>query len=356
MYKHLNISPDALEKLNEFKLPEIFGFGKVLCPVMIECNFSNGEWGPVELKPYGPISLDPTCKVLHYGQEIFEGMKAYRVEGKGPFLFRPEENWKRFNYSAERMGMAEVPEPIFMESVMAMTDYCQDLIPNQSGESLYIRPFMFATDDHLGIKPSDTFKFMVVASPSGAYLTADYVKVHIQREFSRACPGGTGSAKTGGNYAGSLKAATQAQKLGYHQSLWLDAIHKKYVEELSGMNFFAVIDEKLYTPKITDTILEGITRKSIIKLAQARGLQVIEEDIDINELLIKIENKSCSECFMCGTASIIVPIAELCETDGKSYALTYSEGNVAKQLKETLLGIQEGRLEDQEGWVIPLNQ
>lgn len=354
MYQHLKILPEALDRLEQFSMPEDISFGKVLCPVMVECDFRNGEWGPLELKPYAPITLDPTCKVLHYGQEIFEGMKAYRVKGKGPFLFRPEENWKRFNFSAERMGMEEIPLELFMEGVKGITDKCRDFIPNQTGESLYIRPFMFATDEHLGIKPSETFKFMIVASPSGAYITADHVRVQIQRDFARACPGGTGRAKTGGNYAGSLKASIQAQKLGFHQTLWLDAIEKKYVEELSGMNFFAVIDGKLHTPKLTDTILDGITRKSLIKLANSKGLQVIEENIDINELIKKIEDKSCSECFMCGTASIIVPIAEICETKGKSYPLTYSQGEISKTLRETLLGIQEGRLEDQEGWVIPL--
>ena len=354
MYKHLHTTPEAKIAIESFKLPETFEFGKVLCPIMAVCDFKNGEWGTLEIIPYQAITLDPTCKVLHYGQEIFEGMKAYKVEGKGPFLFRPEENWARFNQSAERMGMPEISKSLFMESVLGMSDLNRNFIPSSSGESLYLRPFMFATDNHLGIKPSETFKYLVLASPSGEYITADYVKVHIQRDYARACPGGTGRAKTGGNYAGSLKASMEATKLGFHQTLWLDALHKESIEELSGMNFFAVINGVLHTPQLTDTILNGITRKSLIKLAQNLGYKVVESDLKITELITQIENKSCSECFMCGTASIIVPIAELCETDGKSYALTYNKGQVSKQLRKALLGIQEGIIEDTEAWVTTL--
>ncbi len=354
MYQQLKVHTEALKAIDSFSLPETFQFGKVLCPVMAICDFKDGKWGPLELLPYQKISLDPTCKVLHYGQEIFEGMKAYQVDGEGPFLFRPLENWNRFNLSAKRMGMATIPEDIFMEAVLGMVDYNRSFIPHLSGESLYLRPFMFATDDHLGIRPSETFKFLVIASPSGAYITSNYVKVHIQREFARACPGGTGQAKTGGNYAGSLKAGIQAQELGLHQTLWLDALHKESIEELSGMNFFAVIDNKLHTPELTETILNGITRRSLITLAKELGHEVVETKMQIKELLTQIQNNSCSECFMCGTASIIVPIAELCETDGEHYQLTYPKGKVAIQLKEALLGIQEGRLEDTEKWVMSL--
>ena len=354
MYKHLQTSPEAILAIENFNLPSSFDFGKVICPVMIVCDFKNGEWGALNMIPYQTISLDPTCKVFHYGQEIFEGMKAYGVEDKGPFLFRPEENWSRFNLSAERMGMAEIPKDIFIEAVSGLADYNRDFIPNNIGESLYLRPFMIATDNHLGIRPSITFKFMVLASPSAEYITSDYVKVHIQREYARACPGGTGRAKTGGNYAGSLKASMEANKLGFHQTLWLDALHKESIEELSGMNFFAVIDGVVHTPKLTETILDGITRRCLIKIAQNLGYEIKESHMKISELLKQIEDKSCTECFMCGTASIIVPIAELCETDGTSYSLTYSKGQVAKQLRETLLGIQEGRLEDTEAWVTTL--
>jgi branched-chain amino acid aminotransferase len=355
MFNRLKVTPEAIDAIKNFSAPQgELAFGKVMCPVMIVSDFDNGEWGPLEMLPYGPISLDPTTKVLHYGQEIFEGMKGYRTGGKGPFLFRPDQNFERFNFSARRMGMPEVPEDLFMDAVKGMTSYCADFIPKRSGESLYIRPFMFATEEHLGIKPAGKMKFMVIASPSGAYISADYVKVKIEKNYTRACPGGTGNAKTGGNYAGSLVAAVEAGKQGFHQTLWLDGLHKKYIEELSGMNFFAFVDNKLYTPALTDTILNGITRSSIMTLAKDLGKTVVEEQMDINWLLEKINDGSCTEAFMCGTASIVVPIAEFGDDKGNKWVLPNNNGPVAFSIKETLLGLQEGRLEDKYGWVIPV--
>lgn len=356
MFNRLKVTEEAKEAIENFTLPSgEMGFGKIMCPVMIVCDFENGEWGELEMIPYGPISLDPTTKVLHYGQEIFEGMKGYRTGGKGPFLFRPDKNFQRFNFSARRMGMPEVPEDVFMESVKGITSYCADFIPRRSGESLYIRPFMFATEEHLGIKPAGKMKFMVIASPSGAYLSSDYVKVKIERKYARACPGGTGNAKTGGNYAGGLLAAVNATKQGFHQSLWLDGFTKKNIEELSGMNFFAFIDNKLYTPKITDTILDGITRDSIITLARDLGKTVVEETMEIDWLLSKINEGTCTEAFMCGTASIVVPIAEFGDDTGASWVLPNNKGPVAFSIRETLLGLQEGRLEDKYGWVVKVD-
>lgn len=355
MFNRLNVTPEAIDAIKNFSAPQgELAFGKVMCPVMIVSDFDNGEWGALEMLPYGPISLDPTTKVLHYGQEIFEGMKGYRTGGKGPFLFRPDQNFERFNFSARRMGMPEVPEDLFMDAVKGITSYCANFIPKRSGESLYIRPFMFATEEHLGIKPAGKMKFMVIASPSGAYISADYVKVKIEKNYTRACPGGTGNAKTGGNYAGSLVAAVEAGKQGFHQTLWLDGLHKKYIEELSGMNFFAFVDNKLYTPALTDTILNGITRASIMTLAKDLGKTVVEEQMDINWLLEKINDGSCTEAFMCGTASIVVPIAEFGDDKGNKWALPNNNGPVAFSIKETLLGLQEGRLEDKYGWVIPV--
>jgi len=348
----LIVTEEAKAAIKNFELPSELGFGQVLSPIMAVCDFKNGEWQNLEILPYGPISIDPICQVLHYAQEIFEGMKAYKVDNKGPFLFRPEQNWIRFNKSAERMAMAKVPQEIFMDAVMEVTRMSKDLIPSNSGESLYLRPFMFATDSGLGVKTSKSYKFMVVASPSGSYFSKDSVSVLIERELIRACPGGIGAAKTGGNYAGSLASAQKVNKLGYMQTMWLDAINHENIEELSGMNFFSVINGKLVTPKITDTILDGITRRSIIQLAKSLEIEVVEESLSITKLIDKIKSGECSECFASGTAAIITPIGFLAEENGTKYELPTIDNSIATKLRQTLLSIQEGRIDGPEGWVV----
>lgn len=348
--QQVKVTPEATEAIKHFKMPSDYGFGRVLSPIMIRCDYSDGKWGDVELLPYQNISLAPTAKVLHYGQEIFEGMKGYFIGGNGPFLFRPEENAKRFNVSATRMAMPEVPTDIYVETAKAITNYSKEFIPRRSGESLYIRHFMYATEESLGIKPSEKFTFLVVASPSGAYFKEGSLTVLIEREDIRAAPGGIGFAKTGGNYAASLNSAIKVKKKGLMQTLWLDAIERKYVEELSGMNFFAVYDQTLVTPPTSDTILDGITRKSIIEMAKYLGLKVSVEPIEVNQLMKDIEDKKCQECFSCGTAAIITPIQSFHEENGNSYLLKESFGPIAKKLKETLLSIQEGSGEDPFNW------
>lgn len=350
----IKIDSKAIEALKSFKLPEDLSFGKVLAPVMVVCEYDNGKWEQPELLPYQKLEIDPTCKVLHYAQEIFEGMKAYKVEGKGPFHFRPDENLERFNLSARRMAMPEVPKDIFMNSVEAMTSHMAGFIPGQSGDSLYLRPFMFATDNGLGIKPSDSFKFLVVASPSSAYFKTGSVSVYIERNAVRACPGGVGAAKTGGNYAASLLSMIEANDKGYDQVLWLDAVNKSLIEEMSGMNMFAVINDVLVTPALTQTILNGITRKSIVKLAEHLNIKLEERELTISELTEKIKSGECTEAFACGTAVIITPINCFGEADGTKHKLQYSEGPIATKLRQGLLDIQEGRAEDPFSWRIPV--
>lgn len=351
------VHPDLQKALDEFQLPEgDIGFGKVLAPIMAVCEYKDGQWQTLELKPYGPLMIDPTCKVLHYGQEIFEGMKAYNVDGHGPLLFRPQENLKRFNLSAERMCMPTIPEDIWMDAIIALVRGCKNFIPKNSGESLYIRPFMFASEDHLGIKPSDEFKFVVVASPSGAYFTGGSISVLVEREYVRAAPGGTGRAKTGGNYAASLKSAMKAKKLELNQTLWLDATERTFIEELSGMNFFAVINKELHTPKLNETILEGITRDSIINIAQNEGLSVVEREMDINQLIEQIKDEECTEAFACGTAVILTPIGVFGEETGERYPLKEQYGPVAQLMRKRMLEIQEGRTADPFDWVFPVTE
>jgi branched-chain amino acid aminotransferase len=349
----ISIDPALIKAVAEYQLPETLGFGNVMTPIMASCTYEKGKWGNLELLKYGPISMYPTAKVLHYAQEIFEGMKAYRVNGNGPYIFRPEENFLRFNRSAERMAMPHVPLQIFMTAVNELVSYTSNFVPRRSGESLYLRPFMFATEESLGIRPSEKFRFMVIASASGSYFsnTSEGLSVYIERENSRAFPGGTGHAKTGGNYAAGLSAAIKTKRLGFVQTLWLDARERKYIEEMSGMNVFVVVNNELCTPKISDTILDGITRKSIIILARDLGYTVHEKNIDIDELITEIKAGKCTEAFACGTAAIITPINYFGEADGERIPLHYPEGKISMQLREALLAIQEGRAADTYNWV-----
>ncbi|MFZ9000595.1 MAG: branched-chain amino acid aminotransferase [Bacteriovoracaceae bacterium] len=351
----MNITQEAKDAISNFKLPEEVGFGQVLAPVMAICDYDNGKWGDLQIVPYGPINLFPTAKVFHYAQEIFEGMKAYKADGKGPFLFRPLENFNRFNFSAKRMAIPEISEEIFMGAVNTIVSLCGDFIPEKAGSSLYIRPFTFATEENLGIKPSQKFKFMVVASPSATYYSAGAMSVLIQREMVRAFPGGTGAAKTGGNYAGSLLSNVDAAQMGYMNSLWLDAKEHSYIEELSGMNFFAVYGNELVTPPVSDTILDGITRKSLVDLAELNGMQVTIRKIHIDELLEDIKAKRCTEAFACGTAAIITPIEYFGDKNGEKYTFDKAPGEVSMQLRNMLLDIQEGRKQGPEGWVIKID-
>ena len=351
---HIKIDPAIAVAIKNFKLPELLPFGQVMAPVMASCTYENGKWSELELLPYGPISMYPNAKVLHYAQEIFEGMKAYRVGGLGPFVFRPDENHLRFNRSAERMAMPHLPFQLFMQASLELVSYCADFVPRRSGESLYLRPFMFATEEALGIKPSDKFRFMVIASPSGSYFSTGGLSVLVERHGARAFPGGTGYAKAGGNYAASLLSAIKTKQLGFVQTLWLDGRDKKYIEEMSGMNFFAVVNGELHTPEVNDSILEGITRKSIITLARDAGIKVVEKKIDINELLLDIKAERCTEAFACGTAAIIAPIDYLAEETGERFPLRDHEGKMALVLREMLLSIQEGRATDKYKWIVPV--
>ena len=351
-----NVDPGLKNAIASYQLPEnLMGFGNTMAPVMATCTYELGKWGAVTLLPYGPITMYPTAKVLHYAQEIFEGMKAYRVNGRGPYIFRPEENFLRFNRSAERMAMPHVPQDIFMQSILDVVALSANFVPQRSGESLYLRPFMYAAEESLGIKPAEKFVFMVIASPSASYFSGSAgLSVYIEREYARAFPGGTGFAKAGGNYAAGLAAAIKTKQMGFVQTLWLDAINKKYIEEMSGMNVFVVVNNELLTSKTGDTILDGITRKSIITLARDLGYTVYEKNIDINELLIDIKSGKCTEAFACGTAAIITPINYFGDISGSRYPLHHPDGKVSAELREKLLAIQEGRAIDNYQWVIPV--
>ncbi len=343
--QEVKILDGVKEAIKDATLHENMGFGKYMSPIMVECDYKDGEWGDLILKPYSKIELDPCTKVLHYGQEIFEGMKAYRKnDSEEIFMFRPLENAKRFNFSARRMGMAELPTAVYLKAAELITSYSRRLIPRRLGESLYLRPFMIASEVGLGIAPAKEFKFVVVASPSGAYFAADSLKVFIERDSCRAAPGGTGAAKTGGNYAAGLMATVNCQSQGFHQVMWLDARHSKYVEEMSGMNFFAIINGELHTPELTETILHGITRDSILKLAKKNGIKSVERKIDIDILLEQVKSGECSEAFVCGTASVIAPVGSFHDKNEINVKVINPHGVISLGLKENLLKIQAGIL------------
>ncbi|SEA37012.1 branched-chain amino acid aminotransferase [Microbulbifer marinus] len=346
------IDPAVASSLRGFEMPEKLGFGAVMAPVMFRAVCQDGCWSSGELVPYAPLSLDPAAKVLHYAQSCFEGMKAYRTTSAGISLFRPDRNAARLAHSAERLCMPPVPEPLFMDGVRTVTAYCANLVPATSGESLYLRPFLIGTQADLTVSASTSYEFYVIASPSEAY-HAGNMRLWVEREDSRAAVGGTGDAKVGGNYAASLLSIARLKKRGYDQSLWLNPGNRQTVDELSGMNFFAVIGGELHTPALSGSILEGVTRDSLIDLARDLGYTVHERAIEIDELLSQVADGTCEEAFACGTAAIISPISVFGD-NGENYQLAKAPGAVAERLRQALLDIQEGRTEDRFGWMHPV--
>jgi branched-chain amino acid aminotransferase len=350
--KKVEIHVDAVERVKRYTINDHeLGFGKHIAPIMLQGLFDQGEWTRFDLLPYGPLQLDPCTKVLHYAQEIFEGMKVFKQPDGSIKMFRPHLNAIRFNNSARRMAMPEIPVEQFLRCCEIFSSYCKDLVPKRLGESLYLRPFMIASEVGLGIKPAKQFLFIIVGSPSGAYFNGSSVKVYIERDDIRCAPRGMGFAKTGGNYAASLNSYDRTLKLGCDQTMWLDSLENKYIEEMSGMNFFAVIEGALYTPPLSDTILDGITRKSIIELATKEKISVTEKRIPIDELLKAIESGKCTEAFVCGTASIIVPIASFTDKDHSVHHLSEPQGNLSMRLREKLLNIQGGKSQDFSEWM-----
>lgn len=349
----VSIDSAVYRALADFNLPTELAFGNVMAPIMYRADCINGQWHSRRLIPYGPIAIDPACKVLHYGQEVFEGMKSYAVGGNKPSLFRPQENWQRLNRSAKRLIMPSIPEDIFMEAVSMMTAFCHEIIPSDTGCALYLRPFMLGMDASLNLGESDNNSFIVIASPSGA-IHSGAMKVKVERHHNRAAVGGTGDVKVGGNYASATQANLKVQQQGYHHVLWLDPYRREIIEELSGMNFFAVINGQLHTPELSGSILPGITRDSIIQLARSLGMAVIERKMPIDELLNDIAANNCSELFACGTAAILTPISVINDGtgshDGKGKDFILSDGDVTLLLREKLLAIQESRTKDTFGW------
>jgi len=342
------IAPGVAAALSNFRLPETLGFGPVAAPVMFTADWSQGAWSRGELLPYGPIEVLPGARVLQYAELVFEGLKAYRVGESGPNLFRPRDNWQRLTRSAQRLAMPPVPEDLFFEALDAVVGSCHRIIPRESGRSLYLRPFLFGTEAGYMLRNSTTFRFMVIANPVEIYSSGP-MRVAIEREDVRAAVGGVGAAKASANYAASLRASSAAVARGLTMTLWLDAREQRYIQELSGMNLFAVIGGELHTPALDGAILPGITRDSLVTLARHLGYAVHERGMALDDLLAQIVSGECSELFACGTAAIVSPIGLLVDRDRREYVPGHVD-SVAAQLREALLAIQERRAPDPFGW------
>ena len=333
------------------------GFGKVFTDHMavIDYDADRGGWVDHRLTAREAISLDPAAAVLHYAQEIFEGMKAYTHADGGIALFRPGENAARFNKSAERMAMPTLPEDIFIESLRQLIRADADWMPTVEGGSLYLRPFMFASEAFLGVRPARQYKFIVIASPVGGYFKPGQaaVRIWVSRNYTRAAPGGTGAAKTGGNYAASLVPQAEGTANGCDQVVFLDAVEKKYIEELGGMNlFFVMSDGTVVTPPLTGTILPGITRDSIMTLLRDEGLSIEERPYSIDDWRIDAETGRLVETMACGTAAVVTPVGSVLGPDGEFTIGSGGPGQLTTKLRERLTGIQRGSAPDPFGWVV----
>jgi branched-chain amino acid aminotransferase len=328
-------------------------FGKLYSDHMLVAHYENGAWLPAEIVPFGNLSLNPATTFMHYGQAIFEGVKAYKDSEGNASIFRPEDNMKRFNRSAERMGMPSVPEELFVEGMQQLIDLDRDWIPQADGSSLYIRPFMFATDEFIGVKPAEKFTFMIITSPAGLYY-AKPVSIYVHDKYVRAFPGGIGFTKAAGNYGATMFPTAEVRKMGYDQILWMDGLEHKYVQEIGTMNFFVVIGDKVLTPNLGDTILEGVTRDSVITLLKAKGITVEERPVSIDEIVAAYKAGTLKEAFGTGTAASISRIGDMTYQDLKMELPAIKEDDIASTLKKELNDIRYSRTPDTHGWLVKI--
>lgn len=351
MVETMKIAIDQVKKsaIHEVDFANI-PFGKIYTDHMFMADFKNGEWSNFRIVPYGNISISPATPAIHYGQAIFEGMKAFKGKEGEALVFRPRDNWKRLNISADRICLPNVPEELFMESLATLINLDRDWIPDAPGSSLYIRPFIFSADEYIGIKPSDNFMFMIILCPVGSYYSTP-VKVKIETHYTRAAQGGTGFAKTGGNYAGAIYPAKLALQKGYHQLLWTDGITHEYIEESGTMNVMFVIDDTLVTPALSDSILAGITRESVLHLARSWGMKVQERRISVKELIRGLENGSVTDAFGVGTAATIAHIELIGYNEMDYYLPAIKERKFSNRVLAELDSIKRGFKPDPFGWV-----
>jgi branched-chain amino acid aminotransferase len=335
-----------LQDLNLDNLP----FGRYFSDHMLEADYENGEWKNLEIKPYQPLLLSPSLAALHYGQAIFEGIKAYKDREGNAFIFRPQDNYRRFNISAQRMQMPTVPEDLFMEGMRKLVELDSNWIPSKEDHSLYIRPFMFSSDELIGVRPSDNYKFMIILSPTGPYYNAP-MRIYVEEHYVRAAPGGVGYAKAAGNYGAAMLATAEAKKSGYDQVLWTDAVEHKYVQECGTMNVFFIIGNTAITPGLEQgTILDGVTRLSAITLLREMGFTVEERDLSIDDIIEAYKAGLLFEVFGTGTAATISMIREL---RYKDFVMEFDvdKWKTAPTSKKWLTDIREGRREDRYNWM-----
>ncbi len=344
-----NITRVERSKMTDINLDNI-PFGKYMTDHMLEADYEDGEWKTVEIKPYQPLLLQPSLAAIHYGQAIFEGIKAYKDPSGDPFIFRPHDNYTRFNISAERMQMPAVPEEIFMEGMKQLIKIDSNWIPAKDDHALYIRPFMFSTDETIGVKPSEKFKFMIILSPTGPYYSMP-MRIYVEEQYVRAVPGGIGFAKAAGNYGASMYPTAQAKLKGYDQVLWTDAFEHKYVQECGTMNVFFIIGNTAVTPDLSSgTILDGVTRDSVIVLLKQMGLTIEERPLNIDEVIEAHKAGTLREVFGTGTAATVSMIKEL---RYKDYVMEFDTNTwkVAPGVKELLNDIRYGKTADIYGWM-----
>ena len=330
------------------------GFGNYYTDHMFIMNYDEGQgWHDARIVPYGPFELDPASMVLHYGQEVFEGLKAYRTDEGKVQLFRPEKNMARLNVSCDRLCIPKIDEEFAIEAIKTLVKVDADWIPTEPGTSLYIRPYIFATDAHVGVHPAKHLIFAIILSPVGAYYPQGLapVKIYVEQKYVRAVIGGTGFTKAGANYAISLKGQEEAAAQGYVQTLWLDGVERKYIEEVGAMNVFFVIGDEVVTPALVGSILGGITRMSIVELLKSKGYNVSERRISIDELVEAYKAGNLKEAFGTGTAAVISPIGELKYGDLVMTVNNGEIGEISQMCYDTLTGIQWGRIPDTMGWV-----
>lgn len=347
-----NITKIERSKLNDINLENI-PFGKYFTDYMLEVDYEDGEWKTPEIKPYQPMLLEPSIAAIHYGQAIFEGVKAYRNEAGDVQIFRPYDNYKRFNQSAVRMQMPEVPEDIFMEGMKLLISMDKNWVPSQADHSLYIRPFMFSSDEMIGVRPSEKYKFMIILSPTGPYYSAP-MRIYVEEQYVRAVPGGVGYAKAAGNYGAAMYATAEAKKKGYDQVLWTDAYEHKYVQECGTMNVFFIIGNTAITPDLDQgTILAGVTRDSVITVLKEMGFTVEERPLSIDDVIDAHKAGLLYEVFGTGTAATISLIKEL---RYKDYVMEFdvTKWKAAPEVKNRLNDIRYGKSADNNGWMLKI--
>ncbi|MDG1427819.1 MAG: branched-chain amino acid aminotransferase [Crocinitomicaceae bacterium] len=345
-----------IDKVKESRVKQIdwdnLPFGKVFSDHMLVMDYSDGEWQQPEIMPFGSLDLHPATSAIHYGQSVFEGMKANKDENGEVLLFRPEMNAHRFAESCERMCMPEIPEDLFVELVKRTVDIDRDWIPSKEGYSLYVRPYMFATDDFIGIKPSDNYKFIIFTCPVGAYYSQP-VSVKIEEFYTRAAQGGVGRAKTAGNYAASLYPAKKAQEEGFHQLIWTDAAEHKYIEESGTMNILFEIDGVLVTPaEDMDTILRGVTKRSAVEIAEHWGVKVEERKVEVQEIVQALREGRVTDAFGAGTAATIAQVGKIGFRDEMFVLAPVESRGISNRIKKYLVDLKSGKIEDEMNWVI----